>query len=92
MEIFVVDNDSKDDSVTMVRTHFPQVKLITSKQNMGFAAANNQAYKQFSGSYIILLNPDACVKPGAIDRAVAALTAPCSCKMSDGTSSRSIFD
>jgi N-acetylglucosaminyl-diphospho-decaprenol L-rhamnosyltransferase len=70
LEIFVVDNDSKDDSVPMVQAHFPQVKLITNQQNMGFAAANNQAYKHFTGSYIILLNPDACVKPGAIDQAV----------------------
>jgi N-acetylglucosaminyl-diphospho-decaprenol L-rhamnosyltransferase len=71
LEIFVVDNDSADDSVEMVRVHFPQVKLIANKKNMGFAAANNQAYKEFTGKYLILLNPDARVQPGAIDRAVA---------------------
>jgi N-acetylglucosaminyl-diphospho-decaprenol L-rhamnosyltransferase len=70
VEIFVVDNDSRDDSVAMVRTDFPQVKLISNTRNMGFAAANNQAYKEFSGKYIVLLNPDAVVQPGALDNAV----------------------
>jgi N-acetylglucosaminyl-diphospho-decaprenol L-rhamnosyltransferase len=70
LEIFVVDNASADDSVAMVREHFPQVKLIANQKNMGFAAANNQVYKEFTGRYLILLNPDARVQPGAIDCAV----------------------
>jgi N-acetylglucosaminyl-diphospho-decaprenol L-rhamnosyltransferase len=70
LEIFVVDNASADDSVAMVREHFPQVKLIANQKNMGFAAANNQVYNEFTGSYLILLNPDARIQPGAIDCAV----------------------
>ncbi|MGQ9921891.1 MAG: glycosyltransferase family 2 protein [Desulfobacca sp.] len=70
VEIFVVDNDSRDDSVAMVRRHFPQVRLIANRQNLGFAAANNQAYQEISGNYIVLLNPDARLQPGSLDRIV----------------------
>ncbi|MBI5914939.1 MAG: glycosyltransferase [Bacteroidetes bacterium] len=43
--VWVVDNASSDDSVQMVRTHFPEVKLIANQQNTGFAVANNQAIR-----------------------------------------------
>lgn len=70
LEVFVVDNDSKDGSAAMVRETFPQVRLIENTTNLGFAAANNQAYELATGQYIILLNPDAYVKPGAVENAV----------------------
>ena len=57
-EIFVVDNNSNDGSVEMVREKFPEVKLIVNKDNRGFSIANNQAIKEASGRYILLLNPD----------------------------------
>ncbi len=71
LEVFVVDNDSKDDSAAMVRESFTQVHLIENKTNLGFAAANNQAYELATGQYIVLLNPDAYVKPGAMENGVA---------------------
>lgn len=71
LEIFVVDNNSADDSVEMVRTNFKQIHLIENKENRGFAAANNQAYRLATGKYILLLNPDAFVKPGAIDTVIS---------------------
>ncbi len=58
IETFVVDNDSSDDSMQMVREKFPEVKLIENKKNVGFSAANNQAIIQSSGKYMLLLNPD----------------------------------
>jgi O-antigen biosynthesis protein len=61
-EIFVVDNNSVDGSSDMVRTRFPDVKLIENKKNVGFSAANNQAIRQSSGEYILLLNPDTVVE------------------------------
>jgi GT2 family glycosyltransferase len=70
LEVFVVDNDSKDDSVQMVKDNFKDVILIENEINMGFAAANNQAYERATGDYIILLNPDTEIKPGSIDNAV----------------------
>ena len=61
-EIFVVDNNSNDGSVEMVREKFPEVKLILNKENKGFSKANNQAIKEAEGRYILLLNPDTVVE------------------------------
>lgn len=61
-EIFVVDNNSVDRSVEMVKTKFPEVKLICNSTNVGFSKANNQAIRQAKGEYILLLNPDTVVE------------------------------
>ncbi|RME78892.1 MAG: glycosyltransferase family 2 protein [Chloroflexi bacterium] len=66
MEVLVVDNASTDGSPEMVRAEFPQVTLLVNRQNVGFAAANNQAIRQSQGRYVLLLNPDTEVKPGAL--------------------------
>jgi N-acetylglucosaminyl-diphospho-decaprenol L-rhamnosyltransferase len=84
MEVFVVDNNSKDDSVVMVKTEFPEVKLIANKENLGFAAANNQAWQRSSGEYILLLNPDAFVKQGAVANAVTFLESHPECGICGG--------
>jgi GT2 family glycosyltransferase len=65
-EIWVVDNGSSDGSVTMVREEFPWVRLIQNGENVGFAAANNQAIRQADGEYVALLNSDAEVRSGAL--------------------------
>jgi len=70
-EIFVIDNASKDGSATMVEQEFPQVKLIQSEVNLGFAAANNLGFAQASGRYIVLLNSDAFLMPQALPNAIA---------------------
>lgn len=61
-EVFVVDNNSVDESVQMVREKFPEVRLIVNKQNVGFSRANNQAIELASGEYVLLLNPDTVVE------------------------------
>lgn len=61
-EIFVVDNNSADGSIEMVKSRFPEVKLIANTENTGFSFANNQAIRQSSGEYILLLNPDTVVE------------------------------
>jgi len=61
-EVFVVDNNSVDGSVALVKQKFPKVKLIENTNNTGFAVANNQAIKQAKGKYILLLNPDTIVQ------------------------------
>jgi GT2 family glycosyltransferase len=61
-EIWVVDNNSVDGSVQMLKTNFPQIKLIANKTNLGFSKANNQAIKKAKGKYILLLNPDTIVE------------------------------
>jgi N-acetylglucosaminyl-diphospho-decaprenol L-rhamnosyltransferase len=66
-EILVVDNASSDDSAAMVRERFPTVCLIDNLDNRGFAAANNQAFAQAHGRYVLMLNPDTEVRPGALE-------------------------
>lgn len=61
-EVFVVDNASVDGSVKMVREKFPEVKCIANQDNVGFAKANNQAIRQSTGEYVLLLNPDTIVE------------------------------
>jgi GT2 family glycosyltransferase len=61
-EVWVVDNNSVDGSVEMVREKFPEVRLIANTANTGFAVANNQAIRQSSGQYVLLLNPDTLVE------------------------------
>jgi len=58
IEIFVVDNNSQDGSVEMIKNDYSEVKLIALDKNIGFGAANNLALKQASSDYIFLLNPD----------------------------------
>ncbi|MGL4996736.1 MAG: glycosyltransferase, partial [Deefgea sp.] len=58
-EIFVVDNASQDNCAELVAQHFPEVTLIQSGANLGFAAGNNLAFAQARGRYLALVNPDA---------------------------------
>ncbi len=61
VEIYVVDNASKDDSTEMVKSHFPEVHLIENSENIGFSKANNQALKRARGRFLLMLNPDTIV-------------------------------
>lgn len=70
VEIIVVDNASRDGSPEMVSEEFPDVKLIVNKANLGFAKASNQGIRASRGRYILLLNPDSIVHPGAFDALV----------------------
>ena len=74
-EVFVVDNCSADDSVAMVRQKFPEVRLVANLENIGFARANNQAIRQASGRYILLLNPDTVVEEDTFDKCFAFMEA-----------------
>ncbi len=67
-EVFVVDNNSVDDSVQMVKSKFGAVKLIVNKKNPGFSVANNQAIHQTKGEYILLLNPDTVVEEDTFEK------------------------
>jgi len=65
-EVIVVDNASTEGNVDLVRREFPQVRLIVNEANLGFAAANNQGLRTCRGEFILLLNPDTEVPPGAL--------------------------
>lgn len=74
-EIIVVDNASADGSAALVREQFPHVQLIENKENVGFARANNQAICHSRGRYVLLLNSDTVVHPGALETMVAFMDA-----------------
>jgi len=70
-EVIVVDNNSSDSSVEMVRTKFPDVKLIVNDTNRGLAAAINQGMEIVGGRYVLLLNSDTLICEQAIDKTLA---------------------
>lgn len=70
-EIYVVDNNSVDGSVAMVKQKFPEVLLIENKKNTGFSYANNQAIKVSKGEYVLLLNPDTVVEEDTFEKVVS---------------------
>jgi N-acetylglucosaminyl-diphospho-decaprenol L-rhamnosyltransferase len=74
-EVFVVDNDSRDGSVEMVAEEFPHVRLLANAKNLGFGAANDQAYALSQGEFVVLLNPDTLVKEGALSTLVERMRA-----------------
>jgi GT2 family glycosyltransferase len=61
VEVIVVDNASGDGSVEYLRERFPDVTIIASEENLGFARANNLAIRNSHGQYVLLLNPDTIV-------------------------------
>lgn len=75
METFVVDNNSVDGSVMMVKEKFPEVVLIDNKDNLGFSKANNQAMRLAKGEYVLLLNPDTVVEENTFRKVVEFMDA-----------------
>ena len=70
-EVFVVDNNSVDGSVDLIKEKFPQVTLIENKSNTGFSVANNQAIRQATGEFILLLNPDTIVQEDTFNKVLS---------------------
>jgi GT2 family glycosyltransferase len=66
MEIWVVDNNSPDDGVEMVKKEFKDVHLIESPENGGFAKGHNLALKKITTDYVLILNPDTKLPDGVI--------------------------
>lgn len=97
-ETWVVDNASQDGSAAMVAETFPDVHLVANDTNVGFARANNQAIRQARGRYVLLLNSDTKVLPGALSALVQFLdghpnagAAGCRLLNADGTKQRSAW-
>ena len=66
-EVLVVDNASDDGTVAMLRGEYPDVRVIANVENVGYSRAVNQAIRATAGRYLLILNPDIEVQPGAID-------------------------
>lgn len=88
-EVLIVDNNSVDGSVNMLKTKFPEYCLIENKENVGFAKANNQAMRIAKGEYILLLNPDTVVEEDTFVKCIEFMDSHQDCgglgiKMIDG--------
>lgn len=75
IETIVVDNASHDGSADAVAEAFPGVTLLRNDRNLGFAAANNQAYQASHARHVLLLNSDTLVPAGSLERMVAYMDA-----------------
>jgi GT2 family glycosyltransferase len=89
-EIIVVDNNSLDDSCEMMKTHFPNVKLIENTTNLGFPKGNNIGVAHAKGDYICILNPDTVVAEDTFEKVLAFAEKQknigiVGCKLIDGT-------
>jgi hypothetical protein len=65
-EVVVVDNDSRDGTGAALAERFPAVRFVQNTENVGFARAVNQGIRATAGEFVLLLNPDCLVRPGAI--------------------------
>lgn len=72
-QVFVVDNNSQDNTSQIVQENFPQVHLIKLKQNIGYGRANNVALSQVQTDYALILNPDAFLEEKDIDSIIELL-------------------
>lgn len=74
-QVVIVDNASGDGTAAAVRQAWPEVRVIETDRNLGFAAGCNAGIRSTSGELVLLLNPDARVTAGAIDALIARLVA-----------------
>ncbi len=71
VEIIVVDNNSVDGSVEALRRCYPRLRIIENRENIGFGAANNQAIRESTGRFLLILNPDTIVQEDTLAELVA---------------------
>jgi N-acetylglucosaminyl-diphospho-decaprenol L-rhamnosyltransferase len=74
-DVVVVDNASADGTAALVRSRWPQVRLLDAGTNLGFARANNLGIRATTGELVLLLNPDTVPAAASLDRLVAVLDA-----------------
>lgn len=70
LEVFVVDNASKDNSVEHIKNFYPNITLIKNTTNVGFGRANNQVLNLIRGDYVLLLNTDAFVATDTLEKTI----------------------
>jgi N-acetylglucosaminyl-diphospho-decaprenol L-rhamnosyltransferase len=74
MQVVVVDNGSDDGTAEMVTREWPDVRLIVNAENAGYTRANNQAIRLSVGEYLLLINADALLTPGCLERMLARMS------------------
>ena len=70
VEVIVVDNHSRDGSVEYIKSKYPEVKVIASNHNLGFARGNNLVLRSIKSQYALLLNPDTILTSDVLQRSV----------------------
>jgi len=76
IEILVVDNNSEDDSIGVLRNHFMQnerVRIIETPENLGYGKGNNFAARYAKGNYIFIINPDNVLEPTGLEKMIQLL-------------------
>lgn len=73
VEVILVDNGSSDNSIVSLRKEFPEIKLIQTGANLGFAGGNNVGIRQASGDYFVLINNDLEVTPDFLEPLVKTM-------------------
>jgi GT2 family glycosyltransferase len=74
-EVIIADNDSKDDSVSFLKEHYPQLRIILNNENGGYAKGYNDALAQVDAEYYVLLNSDIEVTPGWVQPVIDVMDA-----------------
>jgi GT2 family glycosyltransferase len=78
VDTYVLDNDSTDGSADYIQAHFPQAHLVRSAENLGFTGGNNLGFQyalEHGYDYVYLLNQDAWLEEGALEKLVSAAEA-----------------
>ncbi len=91
-EVIVVDNASVDGTPQQLQEHYPDVELISNRENVGFAKANNQGIRIAQGEFVLLLNPDTVVSEDTFTKCISFMdahpkTGAIGVKMLDGSGS-----
>lgn len=66
----VIDNDSSDGTIDLIRKEFPMVGVVENNKNLGFARANNHGIRLFKSRYVLLCNPDIVLEPDWLEKMV----------------------
>ncbi|MFH1856948.1 MAG: glycosyltransferase family 2 protein [Candidatus Omnitrophota bacterium] len=74
VEIILIDNGSRDNSVELLEKEYSNVRLIKNEENLGFVTANNQGFKESIGEYVLFLNNDIKAEPDAIEKLVERIS------------------
>ncbi len=68
--VVVVDNNSQDNVLELLRESYPEITVVAKKSNDGYASAVNEAIRALDSEYALILNPDIIIRPGALDTAI----------------------
>lgn len=76
LEVILVDNGSLEDNTAVFKAHFPTVKVIISKKNLGFAGGNNLGMRKATGDYLFFVNNDTVFTDGLIENLLKRFASP----------------